>query len=215
MNSLPIPRRAKKRLGCFIPTLIITALLGAAGYFFVGKPVSQLAKGFSNLEAFTTLDKQVRNTSSYTPPASSELSEEQMTRYMSVIETVQASAMSRIQTLESSFGDVDFDNLGPVEAYRTVLTAYRVILDAAVGVKEEQVQALNAAGFSLEEYSWVRSQVAAAAGFSANELNLENLLSGELGGQTVPVASNAHNKALVEPFLGEFGEWAPLLLFGL
>lgn len=218
MSNLPVPgmrRRKPRSMGCLIATLIIMAIVGGAGYFFVYKPVSQLAKGFSNIEAFVDLDKHIRNTSSFTPPANEELSEAQVERYIGVIQHVQADAMARISDLEHIFNDVDLDNVGPIEAYRVFMGAYRELLDAAVAVKEEQVQAINAAGFSLEEYNWVKTQVAGAAGFSASELSLESIMSGELGGQQVPVKSNAVNRELVAPYMEDIGSWAPLLLFGL
>lgn len=215
MPTMPGRRRKPRGMGCLITMLIILLVVGGLGYFFLYKPVSQVAKGFSNLEAFTKLDRNLRITTPYNPPASGELTPDQVNRYMGVINSVQNEAMARIQALESTFGNVDFDNISPMEAYRTVMSAYREILDHAVGVKEQQVQALNANGFSLEEYNWVKEQVAGAAGFSAAELSLNSLLSGEIGGKEVQRSGNATNRELVQPHLQELGAWAPLLMFGL
>lgn len=215
MPTMPGRRQKPRGMGCLITMLIIVLVVGGLGYFFVYKPVSQVAKGFSNLEAFTTLDQNVRVTTPYTPPASGDLTTDQVNRYMGVIEAVQTEAMARIQALEGTFGNVDFDNLSPMEAYRTVMGAYREILDHAIGVKEQQVQALNQNGFSLAEYNWVKEQVASAAGFSSAELSLNSLLSGELGGKEVQRSGNATNRELVQPHLQELGSWAPLLMFGL
>lgn len=218
MSNLPVPgmpRRKRRSMGCLITTTIIMAILAGAAYFFVYKPVSQLAKGFSNIEAFADLDKHITNTSAFTPPANEELSEVQVEHYIGVIQRVQADAMARIDDLGHIFNEELLEDAGPIEAYRIFMGAYQEMLDAAVAVKEEQVEAINAAGFSLEEYNWVKTQVAGAAGFSASELSLESLMSGELGGQQVAVQSNSTNQELVQPYMEDIGSWAPLLMFGL
>lgn len=217
MQQFPVPgvRRSKRRMGCMIPMLIIALLVGGAGYFFLYRPVSQLASGFTNLTEFETLNTNIRNTASFTPPASNELSEQQVERYIDVINRIQTDAMARIQHLETLFEDVDIENLNVLNAYQTYLRVYQEVLDIAVEVKAEQVDALNAAGFSLEEYTWVKQQVAGAAGFSIGELNLTNLLSGEVGGQQVARSTNATNQELVSPYADQIGGWAPLFMFGL
>lgn len=218
MSNLPVPGmrpRKRRSMGCLITTTIIMAILAGAAYFFVYKPVSQLAKGFSNIEAFTNLDKHINNTAPFAPPVNDELSADQVDRYIGVIQRVQADAMARINDLEHIFNAELLEDAGPVEAYRIFMGAYQELIDSAVAVKQEQVEAINAAGFSLEEYNWVKTQVAGAAGFSASELSLESLMSGELGGQQVAIKSNPTNQELIAPYMEDIGSWAPLLMFGL
>jgi hypothetical protein len=86
-----------------------------------------------------------------------------------------------------------------------------------VDAKEAQVDALNANGFSLGEYAWVRGQVIRAAGFSAYQVDLAALaadgdddLVRELEAD-VPAA----NVALVAPYAEELEQFLPLAAFGL
>jgi hypothetical protein len=94
--------------------------------------------------------------------------------------------------------------------------------------KETQVRALNEAGFSLDEFEWIRTQVYAAAGLPLARFDLGELLrvTGEGGPglleQEIAIRRNREpafvpeqNKALAQPHRSQLEAWRALAFFGL
>jgi hypothetical protein len=92
-----------------------------------------------------------------------------------------------------------------------------------IEAKRAQVEALNQASFSLEEYHWVRQQVYAAVGIVAAGFDVKDIkqLAEQAAGrgEREPAASIGdvpeRNKELVKPYEKKLQEWAPLAYFGL
>src|SRR4029453_4167814 len=75
----------KLAIGCGIVLVIAVVAGGIGSYYLLHKAQSMFA-GFSELKVVPDLERQVRNSAAFTPPASGELSADQVARYVAVRE---------------------------------------------------------------------------------------------------------------------------------
>jgi len=157
----------------------------------------------------------VSNKRSFTAPTDGELKASDVERYLNVTRAVSAGLKGKAAELESKYSQLVDDDSNP--SVRQVINAYGDIIRLVVQAKELQVKALNAEGFSLAEYSWVRREVYQAAGIGYHALDLTALSEGEVdetqnaGLQEAP----PKNVELVAPYVDELDEYMPLAVFGL
>ncbi len=108
-----------------------------------------------------------------------------------------------------------------------VVGAYKDLARTYVDAKKAQVEALNAANFSLSEYRWVRQQAYAAVGMPVMDFDVSKIIddatSGRtpqqpqapsLGGSLGPTGPEV-NKTLVAPHKKQLEDNAALSFFGL
>jgi hypothetical protein len=106
-----------------------------------------------------------------------------------------------------------------------LLAAYRDLAAAWMDAKRGQVEALNKAGLSLEEYRWIRDQAYKSVGLAFVDLDVSKLVDeatrgidsetvGRLRGALEPVGPEANRKRL-ERFKKFLEENVALASFGL
>ena len=217
------PRRAgggRWLFGCLGVFLVLLIALGAAGWWFVVRPFQQMAAVVQEVATIQQLDQRVTNVEPYTPPEGSELSEDQVTRYVSVLRSVRDDLDVRLAQLEERYRDIGGRQPELMDVPR-LASAYVDLFRMLVQAKEAQVAALNAEGFSLAEYRWVRSQVLIAAGLQGAGYDLSSFVQALADGQDptapapAPAAAPAANRELVQAYGDEFDELAFLALLGL
>ena len=105
-----------------------------------------------------------------------------------------------------------------------IISAYRDLAAAYMDAKRAQVDALNRAGLSMEEYRWTRSQAYAALGMPLMDLDVAGLIEDVKAGRqvaapnfrmTVPASGSPIIKELVEPHRKELESNVGLASFGL
>jgi hypothetical protein len=200
-------------------SLVFLGLAGWAAYSFLIRPAQALVNDFRQI---VLLDRQVERQTAFTPPANNLLSSDQVQRMLRVQRTVRQQLGERFQRVEARLNQLANQQVGQLTLdYRAALDLFRDSRGLVLDAKRIQVEALNAQGFSLEEYNWVRSQVYAALG-----LGLPNLDPGEILRQIgtgnfnprvdlLVVEAPAANVQLVEPFRQELKAYYPLTWFGL
>jgi hypothetical protein len=210
----------KLAVGCLIVLVLLAIGGGIAGYWLYSKARSYVRQ----FEAVAALDKNVTNTTPFTAPPSGELTDDMVKRFVAVQESMNSRLGQRVGELKAKQDEfqrrqeTEHRQASATEVFSVVTGMMGLILEA----KNAQVDALNQAGFSLDEYYWVRGQVYGAAGLSLAELSLKNLpdavrqgggLTKQIGepGAVVP----PKNKELVAPHLAKLRDWAPLAFFGL
>jgi hypothetical protein len=158
-------------------------------------------EGMSKL---SEIDRGLENKAAYNAPASGELTEDQVQRFVRVQ-----------QQMRSQLG----------QPFTELLSSLREITGIYVDARRYQVEALNKEGFSQSEYSWVRDRMFQAAGMEIgsridieklqeairNGTGLEGIRADDLPRLNVP----AKNRELVKPYVGQMDEWLPLVFFGL
>lgn len=215
----------KFAIGCGIVLLALCVVGGIAGYVAYTRFVKPMAASFSEFAKLPDLERQVKNTSSFTAPSSGELNEEVLGRFLKVQEAMQARLGTKMARLKERYEQVD-RSLKSERRQASIsegLMALKDLGGIVVEAKQAQVDALNQAGFSVREYEWVRGQVYSAIGIAAAAFDVKDIQRiAEQAGRGGQVAVSeaigdvpARNKALVQPYIEKLREWAPLAFFGL
>lgn len=205
--------KKKAVMGCLVAVVAVLAIGGGLAYYYVVRPLTNTVRAGAELTRLAELDRQVTNRASFNAPADSLLKESDVERFMQVTSMVMGGLQNRATELEAKYQGLRQGN----PSVRQIINAYADIIQLVVSAKEQQVQALNAAGFSLEEYAWVRGAVLQATGHNIAQVDLSALAQGEVeervrtAGATVPAA----NVELVAPYTDRIGEYVGLAMFGL
>jgi hypothetical protein len=217
----------KLAIGCGIVAVVLLIGAAVATYFVVNKVRSTVAE-FASLGEIPEIERRVSNRAAFTPPEGGELTEAQVARYVQVQQQVRSVLGARFDEFRTKYAELSqrMDrNEGTALDAPAVINAYRDLARTFVDAKKAQVDALNAAGFSLDEYRWVRGQTYTAIGMPVMDFDIgkviENVKSGNtdeiggtVGGSVGPSGPEA-NKAVVEPHKKLLEDNAALTFFGL
>jgi len=210
----------KLAIGCLVVVALLVVCGGIAGYWVYSKAKSYVGQ----FQALEKLDKNVTNVAAFNAPASGELTEDMVKRFVAVQESLHTRLGARVEEMKARQDEflkrqqAEHRQASASEAIAVVTDMMKLIVEG----KSAQVEALNQERFSLEEYSWVKGQVYRAAGMDLVELSIPNLpeLAKQGGGVTKAVGEAGvdvppRNKELVAPLLPKLKDWAPLAFFGL
>ncbi len=173
----------KVAIGCL--GLLGLGIVGTAGasYFAYQKVTSAVAPLY-DLGSIAELEGSVRKHGPYDPPASGEPSPAQVTRLLEVQQAVRSRLGARADELyhryRKYFEPADGVKAPVGGAVDSALLGLRMSLDLAgiyVEGKRAQVDALNQAGLSVEEYRWTRARVYAALGVPLPEVDIAGVVA--------------------------------------
>ncbi len=206
-------------LGCGVTVLILLVVGGALTWNFVGKPLWSIYTAVREVQTVGALDARLTNRASFAAPANGAVTEPQMERYVAVLERTGGAAQARLDDLQRRFEDLDGRDFAWTDAWR-LGDAYGGFLRLLVQTKEEQVAALNAEGFSAEEYTWVRAEVLRAAGLPGVGYGVADFAGTFTGAAEPAVRPNTApvppaNRELVERYRERLDEVAFLAALGL
>ncbi|MFP4209206.1 MAG: hypothetical protein ACLFSC_11150 [Wenzhouxiangella sp.] len=186
---------------------------GIAGYFLVFKPAYQFASDVGRFaNEFAELNDQIKREPRYQPPLEGMLSPAQLQRYLTAQRDIRAGMAGRLAELESRWQQVQGE-IGRQEQDANLVemvTAYRDLGDLILEAKRQQVRALAAHDFSLQEYLYVRNTTFRALG--------EEVAVASFGQQgAAPLARQLPEEVLemVRPHRAELMESYALVWFGL
>lgn len=214
----------KFAIGCGVALLVVLVLAGVAGYVVWNRYVKPVTGTITQFAQLADIEKQVKNSASFTAPETGELSEEMVTRFVKVQEAMQGRLGTRMNQLKAKYDELDkaIKSERRDASFTEAMGALKDLGDIMVDAKRAQVEALNNAGFSVKEYEWIRQQVYAAVGMVAASFDVKDLqrVAQEAGRRN---ESNAEalsavperNKELVTPYEKQLKDWAPLAFFGL
>lgn len=216
----------KLAIGCGI-VLVIAVVAGGIGAYYLLHKAQSLVAGLTELKVVPDLERQVRNTSPFAPPASGELSADQVARYVAVREQVRQTMGARFKELDAHYKALSERinrNQHSALDIPEMIGAYKDLAGLYILGKRAQVDALNARNLSLSEYRWIQQQAYSAIGVPFTDMDvsqvIEDVQAGRSPGQTghvvrdVPGASDK-NKAIVEPHRKLLEENASLSFLGL
>lgn len=218
----------KLLLGCLVILIlgVVAAVVGSYFLYRAASPLIQDARDYvQGMSELDDLERKISNQSSYTPPASGELTDSQVARFVRVQEQVRTQLGQRFAQIEERYRylkDGAPQNDVPITE---LLGSLRDITGVYVDARRYQVEALNNQTFSQDEYSWVRDRVFQAAGVEIGSridlgklqdairerTGVEGIRAEKLPMREVP----AKNRALVKPYVARMDEWLPLVFFGL
>jgi len=213
----------KLLIGCAV-LLALVAVGGSIGSYMVYRKVSSTVSGFAELATIPELERSVKNRTPFQEPASGEVKPAQLDRYLSVQQKVRSRLGARVAEFEQKYRTLLAKDSATVTDAPALISAYRDLATTYVEAKRVQVDALNEAGLSLDEYRWVRRQAYAALGMPMMDLDMSQLVQEVQSGRTPtnpvsttplgPSGSPATVK-LVEPHRKTLEENAGLAFFGL
>src|SRR5918993_1442858 len=147
----------KLAIGCGL-VLLLTGIVAAGAAFFVYRQVSSTIAQFSGFADLPELEDGVRNKSPYRPPASDELTDSQLEKLAQVQTTVRQRLGRKITEFEAKYKVLLDKQNATVVDVPAVIAAYGDLAATWMDAKRGQIEALNTAGLSLEEYRWIREQ---------------------------------------------------------
>jgi len=213
----------KFAIGCAIVIAVIgVAVVGAGiyGYMKVKSAVTQLAQ----IGQVTDIDKNVKNRAPYSAPASGELTESQVDKLVQVQTKVRERLGAGAAEIEKKYhGRFDKKDAN-VTDLPALLSAYADLAKTLVDAKKAQVDALNDAGLSLEEYRWIRRTSYRALGVPYVDMDVSLVAERVKSGQTAgnldfngPVGDKGPegNVKLVEKHRKTLEDYMVLAQFGL
>jgi len=222
----------KFAIGCGI-VLVILMIGGAVGTWWVynraKSAIQSTIAGFTELGKVPDIERQVRNTTAFTPPESGQITSNQLTKYMKVQEQVRQTLGDRFKVLNDKhkalIERLDKQQHSALDLPELIDT-YKDLAGLYVTGKQAQADALNALGLSLSEYRWIQQQASAAIGMPVMNMDvakaIEDIKAGRSAEQagppvTVPVGPSGPeaNKALVAPHQKALEDTAALAFFGL
>jgi hypothetical protein len=206
-------------VGCGVVTLIVLVAVGALAWWFVVRPIGQVAQAAQDVARIGQIDARVTNRAAFAAPGDGALTADQVDRYVAVLRRVRGDLEGSYRTMEARYAEIDGRRPEWSDIPR-LAGAYADFLGLLVEAKESQVAALNAEGFSLEEYAWVRGATLQAAGLPGSTYDLGAFVNavtgdGRLDERGVPAAVPEANRALMERLGDDFGELAFLAVLGL
>lgn len=213
----------KLAIGCAV--LMLVGMVGAAGAsYYAYHKVSSAFTQFAELGSLPEIERAVKNQRPYEPPATGEPSAAQIERLLEVQGTVRTRLGARADEIEHRYQRLlAKDSVTAVDVPELV-SAYRDLAAAYMDGKRAQVEALNGAGLSLEEYRWIRSHTYNALGMSLVEVDLSRIVEDVKAGRqpttpaTRPPPSASASPALraqVEPHRKALEGNVGLAFFGL
>lgn len=206
----------KIAIGCLGFFVLVLLVGGGFAYFKFVRPAQQAFVAAKQVAQFKELDREVKLKTAYAAPADGVMQAAQVERYLAVHEQLRATLKGKLEELDQRYDELEKDGRKP--AFADLARAWGDMAKLLVSVKKEQVDALNAARFSLSEYDWVRGQVLLAAGHSVAMVDL-NALGSSDGTLVVATADDSPvplaNVELVRPILERLDTAVALAAFGL
>ena len=210
-------------IGCLVVLALIAVGASVATYIVYQKVRSTVAD-FGEPTKVPAIERSVRNQSSFTPPQSGEFTDSQIQRMLSVHQAVRAKLGERAKEFEQKYKTFLAKKEATALDLPQLVQAYRDLAALYVEAKQTQIDALNSAGFSLDEYRWVRHSAYMAIGMPLTEFDVAQIIDAIRNGKDVqaPVTTmpfgpqgSEKNKALARPHQKALESYAGLAFFGL
>lgn len=150
----------KIAFGCLGVLLLLSLAGGIIVYRFVIVPGRSMMQSAEALQQIETLNQDIRNQQPFTAPES--LTANHVDRFVGVQRQLLAQLEGRMGELEARYEQTDQNDM----TFNEIINVWQDLAGVLVDAKRAQVDALNAADFSLAEYAWVRQQVFIALGYS-------------------------------------------------
>ena len=158
-------------IGCLVTGFILVLLGGAAGYWFVWRPLSAAGGDWmgkvDDLKKIGEAEKSVKNQSEFSTPTDGKLSAAQVNAFITIQQTIYDQMGPDFALMEEKYKKLN-DQGGKSDASaKDVMGAFGDMTGLMAKAKQAQVAALNVQNMSTSEYRWIREQVSAALPYIA------------------------------------------------
>lgn len=214
----------KLAIGCGVVLVLIAITVAGIGYYAYRKVSSTVAQ-FAELGQVPEIERDIRNRNAYSPPASGELTDDQIEKLLRVQNHVRERIGARLTEFEAKYRTLADKKDATISDTPTIIAAYRDLAATWLDAKRGQVEALNNAGLSLEEYRWIRDQSYSALGIPFVDFDLARLVDeakrglepetpGRVSGAIAPTGPE-RNRTRVERVRKQLEQSVALASFGL
>jgi len=214
----------KLAIGCGVVLLLAGVVTAGVGYYVYRQASSMFAQ-LRELDRLPEIERNVRVQTTYTPPASGELTVSQVERLVKVQESVRQRLGQRFADLDAKYKTLIDKKEATAADVPALLGAYRDMAAAWMEAKRSQVDGLNSVDMSLAEYKWIREQTYRALGVPYMDLDVskivEHIRSGrgnvepaQIGGSIGPSGPES-NRKIIEAYRKRLEENLALAAFGL
>ena len=215
----------KIAIGCLVVLVLGGAVAGGVAYYAYRR-FSQTAAKFAELSKIPAIESEIRVRTTFTAPSSEELTQAQVDKLIQVQSAVRQRLGQRFAEMETKY-KVLADKKQPesLSDIAALMSAYGDLVQTWIDAKRAQVDALNAAELSLDEYQWIRNQAYRALGMAYVDFDIGKLAEDIKNGVTAPEPGQLRgamgpdgpevNRKLVEPHKKQLEESIALASFGL
>jgi hypothetical protein len=173
----------KVALGCLV--VLVLGCVGVGGVaFWAYRRVQQTVSQFSELAQVPDIERQVVVKDPFEPPASEELTSTQLERFLGVQAAIRERLGVRFAEFEKQYKVLSEKDKPTLADVPTLMAGYRDLALMWLDAKRSQVEALNAAKLSLDEYRWIRDQAYTALGIPYVDLDIGKIADDIRSGQT-------------------------------
>ncbi|HEX6215099.1 MAG TPA: hypothetical protein VFZ38_09790 [Vicinamibacterales bacterium] len=165
----------KLALGCGL-ALILTGVVAAGVAYYVFRQVSSVVTQFAELGQVTEIERGVRKRGPFNPPVGAVLSERQVQQLVQVQQEVRRRLGEQMKAFEAKYRQLAQKEDATLADAPALLRAYGDLAKTWMEAKRVQVEALNAADLSLDEYRWIRDQAYRALGQPFVDLDIAKLV---------------------------------------
>jgi hypothetical protein len=173
----------KLAIGCGVVVLVLGVCAAGVTYYLY-RQVSSTVAQFAELAQVADLERNIRNHAAFEPPSSEELTDGQIEKLVQVQGEVRRRVGERMAAFEEKYKALVHKNDASVSDAPALLRAYGDLATTWLDAKRGQIEALNSAGLSLEEYRWIRHQAYRAAGLAFVDLDIGKLVDEAKRGMT-------------------------------
>ena len=214
----------KLAIGCGI-ALLVTGIAAAGVTYYIYQRVASTVSQFAELAKVPDLEREIRNRASFTPPSTEELTEAQVEKLVQVQAHVRQRIGEQMKVFETKYKALAEKQKADISDAPALLAAYRDLAATWIDAKRSQIEALNKANLSLDEYKWIRDQTYRALGQAFVDLDIGKMVAdvqrgstsnnpGELRGSIGPAGPEI-NRKIVEKFKKLLEDNIALASFGL
>jgi hypothetical protein len=219
----------KLAAGCLLIVFIGLLSLSAAlyfGYRALHPMIDSATTALEQAKETAAQSDRLENKARYDPPASGELSEAQVRRYLAVHDRMRTALGPRLSELTAQAERMrqQEESNGLARSFTEFAALIRAAGSIIVDARRAHVDALNAEQFSESEYTWVRLRCYEAAGLEkfegfdwskgetpvTNRASQARIAEPSAAKQEVP----ERNRELVKPYVDALLEWLPLTTLG-
>jgi hypothetical protein len=214
----------KLAIGCLIVLVLAGAVIAGVSYYAYRQARAMFVQ-FAELGQVPEIEQRVRNKSAFVAPSSDELTARQVERLVQVQARVRQRLGEKFADLERRYKALSEKQNPTIADAPTLLSAYRDLAAGWVDAKRSQVDALNEADLSLQEYRWIRDQAYKALGVPFMDFDVAKLVEeiraggkavepGRLSGAVGPSGPES-NRKLVEAYRKQLESNVALAALGL
>jgi hypothetical protein len=173
----------KVAIGCLVVLVLGGVVVGGVA-FWAYRRVQQTVAQFSELAQVPDIERQVVVKDPFVPPTSEELTSTQLERFLGVQKAVRERLGVRFAEFEKQYKVLSEKDKPTLTDVPTLIAGYRDLALMWLDAKRSQVDALNAAKLSLDEYRWIRDQTYKALGIPYVDLDIGKIADDIRSGQT-------------------------------